>query len=109
MITGIDEVVKKASTYLSQSDLDVITRAYQLAQKAHEGQVRKSGVPYIMHPIAVAGILANLHMDAVTIAAGFLHDVVEDTEITLDHLREQFGPDVALLVDGVTKLEKNQV
>lgn len=106
MITGIDEVVKKASTYLSQSDLDVITRAYQLAQKAHEGQVRKSGVPYIMHPIAVAGILAHLHMDAVTIAAGFLHDVVEDTEITLDHLREQFGPDVALLVDGVTKLEK---
>ncbi|WJQ83493.1 RelA/SpoT family protein [Brevibacillus brevis] len=106
MITGIDEIVKKASTYLSQTDMDLITRAYQLAEKAHEGQIRKSGVPYIMHPIAVAGILANLHMDAVTIAAGFLHDVVEDTEITLDHLREQFGPDVALLVDGVTKLEK---
>jgi guanosine-3',5'-bis(diphosphate) 3'-pyrophosphohydrolase len=106
MITGIDEVVKKASTYLSPADLDLITRAYQLAEKAHEGQVRKSGVPYIMHPIAVAGILAHLHMDAVTIAAGFLHDVVEDTEITLDHLREQFGVDVALLVDGVTKLEK---
>lgn len=106
MITGIDEVIKKASSYLSDADLQLITRAYELANKAHEGQIRKSGVPYIMHPIAVAGILANLHMDAVTIAAGFLHDVVEDTEITLDDLRQQFGAEVALLVDGVTKLDK---
>lgn len=106
MITGIDEVVKKAGTYLSEADLDMIKRAYELAEKAHEGQIRKSGVPYIMHPIAVAGILANLHMDAVTIAAGLLHDVVEDTPVTLEDIREQFGPDVALLVDGVTKLEK---
>ncbi len=106
MITGMDEVLKKAGSYLSEKDLELISRAYQLAEKAHEGQVRKSGVPYIMHPIAVAGILANLHMDAVTIAAGLLHDVVEDTEITLDHLRQEFGPEVALLVDGVTKLDK---
>jgi len=106
MTTGIDEIISKARTYLSESDVDLIQRAYDLAHKAHEGQVRKSGVPYIMHPIAVAGILANLGMDAVTIAAGFLHDVVEDTDITLDMLREQFGPEVALLVDGVTKLEK---
>ncbi len=106
MITGIDEIIKKASTYLSEADVELIQRAYEVANKAHEGQVRKSGVPYIMHPIAVAGILANLQMDAVTIAAGFLHDVVEDTDITLEYLREQFGPEVALLVDGVTKLEK---
>ncbi|MFY0543400.1 RelA/SpoT family protein [Brevibacillus sp. H7] len=106
MITGMDEVLKKAGSYLSEKDLELITRAYRLAEKAHEGQVRKSGVPYIMHPIAVAGILADLHMDAVTIAAGLLHDVVEDTEITLDHLREEFGQEVALLVDGVTKLDK---
>ncbi|GAA4705471.1 RelA/SpoT family protein [Brevibacillus fulvus] len=106
MITGIDEVIKKASDYLSEADLQLITRAYDLARQAHEGQVRKSGVPYIMHPIAVAGILANLHMDAVTIAAGFLHDVVEDTEVTLEDLRQQFGADVARLVDGVTKLDK---
>lgn len=91
---------------MSKADLDLITRAYQLAEKAHEGQVRKSGVPYIMHPIAVAGILAELHMDAVTIAAYFLHDVVEDTEVSLEHLQGEFGQEVALLVDGVTKLDK---
>ncbi|USG64088.1 bifunctional (p)ppGpp synthetase/guanosine-3',5'-bis(diphosphate) 3'-pyrophosphohydrolase [Brevibacillus ruminantium] len=106
MSTGINEVLTKAGSYLSKADLDLITRAYQLAEKAHEGQVRKSGVPYIMHPIAVAGILAGLHMDAVTIAAGFLHDVVEDTEISLEDLQSEFGGEVALLVDGVTKLDK---
>lgn len=106
MITGIDEVIKQASSYLPEADLQLITRAYELANKAHEGQIRKSGVPYIMHPIAVAGILAGLHMDAVTIAAGFLHDVVEDTDISIDDVRNQFGAEVALLVDGVTKLDK---
>lgn len=106
MITGMDEVIKKASSYLAEADLKMINRAYELANEAHEGQVRKSGVPYIVHPIAVAGILANLHMDAETVAAGFLHDVVEDTEITLDTLRKEFGVEVALLVDGVTKLDK---
>lgn len=106
MSTGINEVLTKAGSYLSKADLDLITRAYQLAEQAHEGQVRKSGVPYIMHPIAVAGILAGLHMDAVTIAAGFLHDVVEDTDISLEDLQSQFGAEVALLVDGVTKLDK---
>ncbi|UFJ38999.1 bifunctional (p)ppGpp synthetase/guanosine-3',5'-bis(diphosphate) 3'-pyrophosphohydrolase [Brevibacillus humidisoli] len=106
MTTGIDEVIKKAATYLSEADVQLLERAYRFAEKAHEGQLRKSGVPYIMHPIAVASILAGLRMDAVTIAAGFLHDVVEDTEITLDNLREQFGPEVAALVDGVTKLER---
>jgi len=106
MTTGIEEVLNTARSYLSESDLKLIEEAYQLADKAHEGQIRKSGVPYIMHPIAVAGILANLHMDAVTIAAGLLHDVVEDTEFTLDDLRERFGNEVALLVDGVTKLDK---
>ncbi|WP_019120105.1 RelA/SpoT family protein [Brevibacillus massiliensis] len=106
MTTGIDEVINQVSSYMSESDIQLVKRAYETAKRAHEGQVRKSGVPYIMHPIAVAGILANLRMDAVTIAAGFLHDVVEDTEITLDTLRQDFGSDVAALVDGVTKLEK---
>ncbi|MGE5701009.1 MAG: RelA/SpoT family protein [Clostridia bacterium] len=106
MITGVDEVIKKASAYLSEADVTMIKRAYELANRAHEGQVRKSGVPYIMHPIAVAGILVNLQLDAVTVAAGFLHDVVEDTDITLAMLRQDFGNEVALLVDGVTKLEK---
>ncbi|MGD8188868.1 RelA/SpoT family protein [Brevibacillus ginsengisoli] len=106
MTTGVDEVIKKASTYMPPEDVAIVERAYQLAMKAHEGQVRKSGVPYIMHPIAVAGILVNLKLDATTVAAGFLHDVVEDTDITLDMLRKDFGDEVALLVDGVTKLEK---
>ncbi|RNB90616.1 bifunctional (p)ppGpp synthetase/guanosine-3',5'-bis(diphosphate) 3'-pyrophosphohydrolase [Brevibacillus fluminis] len=106
MISGVEEVIKKASAYLTEADVVMIKRAYEMANKAHEGQIRKSGVPYIMHPIAVAGILANLQLDAVTVAAGFLHDVVEDTDITLDMLRQEFGNEVALLVDGVTKLEK---
>ncbi|NGQ94255.1 bifunctional (p)ppGpp synthetase/guanosine-3',5'-bis(diphosphate) 3'-pyrophosphohydrolase [Brevibacillus sp. SYP-B805] len=106
MTTGMEEVLQKAGSYLQENDLKLIRRGYEVAEKAHAGQVRKSGVPYIMHPIAVAGILANLHMDAVTIAAGLLHDVVEDTDITLDYIREEFGSEVALLVDGVTKLDK---
>ncbi|MCR8978830.1 RelA/SpoT family protein [Brevibacillus laterosporus] len=106
MTTGIEEILSKANSYMSNEDVTMLERAYDLARKAHEGQVRKSGVPYIMHPIAVAGILTDMHMDAVTVAAGFLHDVVEDTEITLDNLRKEFGSEVAHLVDGVTKLEK---
>lgn len=106
MTTGVDEVIKKASTYMPPEDVEMIERAFRLADQAHDGQVRKSGVPYIMHPIAVAGILVNLKLDATTVAAGFLHDVVEDTDITLDMLRKDFGDEVALLVDGVTKLEK---
>lgn len=106
MISGVEDVIKKASAYLTEADVAMIKRAYELANRAHEGQVRKSGVPYIMHPIAVAGILANLQLDAVTVAAGFLHDVVEDTDITLEMLKQDFGNEVALLVDGVTKLEK---
>ncbi|MGG3872172.1 RelA/SpoT family protein [Brevibacillus laterosporus] len=106
MTTGIEEILSKANSYMSSEDVTMLERAYDLARKAHEGQVRKSGVPYIMHPIAVAGILTDMHMDAVTVAAGFLHDVVEDTDITLDDLRKGFGSEVAHLVDGVTKLEK---
>lgn len=106
MTTGIEEILSKANSYMSDEDVIMLERAYDLARQAHEGQVRKSGVPYIMHPIAVAGILTDMHMDAVTVAAGFLHDVVEDTEITLDNLRKDFGSEVAHLVDGVTKLEK---
>ncbi|HJV44273.1 MAG TPA: bifunctional (p)ppGpp synthetase/guanosine-3',5'-bis(diphosphate) 3'-pyrophosphohydrolase [Bacillota bacterium] len=82
----------------------MLQRAYELARTAHEGQIRKSGVPYIVHPIAVADILSNMQMDAVTVAAGFLHDVVEDTPVPLEEIKKQFGQDAAHLVDGVTKL-----
>ncbi len=87
-------------------DFDKITEAYEYAAKAHEGQMRQSGDPYITHPIAVAQILLELGMDTATICAGLLHDVVEDTSSTLDDIKKRFGADVALMVDGVTKLTK---
>lgn len=89
-----------------ESDTDLICRAFNFAYKLHEGQYRKSGVPYIAHPIAVAGLLRDLGGDSVTIAAGFLHDVVEDTEVTPEEIEERFGTQVRQLVEGVTKLSK---
>ncbi|NDI33990.1 RelA/SpoT family protein [Chengkuizengella sediminis] len=103
---GIEQLIEKASAYLRETDLDQIRKAYDLAEKAHEGQVRKSGEPYILHPIAVADIMLNMQMDVISIIAALLHDVVEDTDVTLEQLREQFGDTCAMLVDGVTKLEK---
>jgi guanosine-3',5'-bis(diphosphate) 3'-pyrophosphohydrolase len=88
------------------SDLSLVTRAHTLAADAHAGVERKSGEPYITHPVAVAAILADMQMDAETIAAALLHDVPEDTTITLDDIRNQFGERVARLVDGVTKLKR---
>lgn len=99
-------VVKLVSYYMSKEHVAFVQKALDYATKAHEGQFRKSGEPYIIHPIQVAGILAELHMDPHTVATGFLHDVVEDTDVTLEDLKAEFGPDVAMLVDGVTKLGK---
>ncbi|WP_408007045.1 RelA/SpoT family protein [Pseudalkalibacillus sp. A8] len=103
---AIQDVINKAATYLPKEDIDFLQRAYEFARDAHEGQFRKSGDPYIDHPVEVAYILVNLEMDAPTIAAGFLHDVVEDTDVTLEELTEAFTEEVAMLVDGVTKLKK---
>lgn len=100
----MDELIEKASTYLEKKDIELIKEAYEFAHKAHEGQLRKSGEPYITHPVEVAGILVDLKMDVTTIISGFLHDVVEDTPITLEDIRKEFGENVATLVDGVTKL-----
>ncbi|AMA72166.1 MULTISPECIES: RelA/SpoT family protein [Aneurinibacillus] len=102
--SAIDQVIEKAKAYLPEKDVEFLWKAYEFARKAHDGQVRKSGEPYIIHPIAVAGILINLQMDAVTVAAAFLHDVVEDTEVTSEQIAEEFGTEVANLVEGVTKL-----
>lgn len=87
-----------------QYDIERIRRAYELAEKAHEGQKRKSGEPYIIHPVAVSIILVGLGMDSDTIIAGLLHDVVEDTDVPLETIEKNFGEDVALMVNGVTKL-----
>jgi GTP diphosphokinase / guanosine-3',5'-bis(diphosphate) 3'-diphosphatase len=101
-----EEVVKRTSEYLPEEDVSLVQKAYEFAKEAHKEQFRKSGEPYIIHPIQVAGILADLEMDPSTVAGGFLHDVVEDTSITLEEIEANFGKEVAMLVDGVTKLGK---
>lgn len=104
-LTG-EEVVALVAEYLSEEDVKFVSYALEYATAAHSHQARKSGEPYIIHPIQVAGILAKLHLDAVTVACGFLHDVVEDTDITLDDIEFDFGKAVRDIVDGVTKLGK---
>lgn len=98
------ELIKSVARYHPSADISLIERAFQVAMKAHEGQVRKSGEPYIIHPICVAIILAELELDKESIVAGLLHDVIEDTSMTYEELSKLFGEEVALLVDGVTKL-----
>jgi guanosine-3',5'-bis(diphosphate) 3'-pyrophosphohydrolase len=104
--TGIDEVVRHAKNKRPKANIKLIERAYQLADAAHAGQFRKSGDPFISHPVAVATILAEIGLDEATIAAALLHDAVEDTDLTLDEVERDMGYDVAWLIDGVTKLEK---
>ncbi len=104
-ILTLEEIIEIAS-YLNGEDIDLIRRAFEYAYKAHENQYRRSGEPYIIHPVQVASILAKLGLDAETIAAGFLHDVVEDTAKTITDIEEEFNEEIAMLVDGVTKLGK---
>lgn len=105
---GIDQLLTKASTYIKEPDLERIREAYEFADKAHHGQVRKSGEPYILHPLAVADIVVSMQMDPTSIVAALLHDVVEDTSVSLEEVREKFGDTCAMLVDGLTKLERIQ-
>ena len=93
-------------SYLPKAKCDDVTKAYQLAEEAHKDQRRVSGEPYILHPLAVAQILADMKIDTTTITASLLHDVVEDTSYTLDDLKKMFGKEVAFLVDGVTNLSR---
>ena len=97
-------LVNRIRKYHPSADISMIEKAYKLSKEAHQDQVRKSGEPYLIHPMWVGIILANLEMDKETIAAGMLHDVVEDTDVTLEDISREFGEEVALLVDGVTKL-----
>ena len=100
------EVIDICASYMNEKNTNYVKKALDFATMAHEGQVRLSGEEYINHPIQVAGILAQLQMDPDTVATGFLHDVVEDTEYTLKDITNEFSETVALLVDGVTKLGK---
>lgn len=106
LVLSADEFFEKINKYINQEHHSFVRRAFEYASSAHKDQFRKSGEAYIIHPIQVAGILADLEMDPATLAAGFLHDVVEDTDITLNEIEAEFGEEVAMLVDGVTKLGK---
>ena len=102
----LENLLATVKRYNPDADLGLIERAYALAERSHKGQLRKSGEKYITHPMAVAEILAEIELDATTVASAILHDVVEDTEITIPEVAKLFGDDVAMLVDGVTKLKK---
>ena len=101
---GIEEFLERIKDDYSQADLKTIKDSYDFAEKAHEGQTRRSGEAYIFHPLAVAAIIAELKLDVSTVCTGLLHDTVEDTEVTLEDITRLFGKDISLLVDGVTKI-----
>lgn len=105
---ALAEFMEYIHTYLTDDECDQVLKAFELADKAHEGQFRASGEPYIMHPLAVADILAHLQIDHITLMATLMHDVVEDTSYSKEDLEEMFGSEVAFLVDGVTKLNQFQ-
>ncbi len=100
----LNDILDRVHGYHPDADLDLIKKAYVYAAKVHQGQVRKSGEPYLVHPLEVCGLLADLRLDEYALAAGILHDTVEDTVATVEELRELFGPEVAAIVEGVTKL-----
>ncbi len=102
----ITDIIDKVLEYNPDADLDLVDRAYIYSARVHDGQMRLSGEPYLSHPLEVAGILADMKLDTVSIAAGLLHDVVEDTHATREEIQDAFGPNVAHIVDGVTKLSK---
>ncbi|QJB57528.1 bifunctional (p)ppGpp synthetase/guanosine-3',5'-bis(diphosphate) 3'-pyrophosphohydrolase [Pseudodesulfovibrio sp. zrk46] len=102
----INEITDKVASYIDNPDLDLIQRAYIYSAQAHDGVVRRSGEPYISHPINVAYVLAEMQLDEATVAAGLLHDTVEDTDTTVDDIEDLFGSDVADIVDGVTKISQ---
>src|SRR5215212_9731763 len=97
----LNDILEKVSSYHPDADLDLIKKAYVYSAKVHQGQIRKSGEPYLVHPLEVAGLLADLKLDEASIVAGLLHDTIEDTLATAEELTELFGSEVATLVDGV--------
>jgi len=104
----VDEIIEKVKGYQPNPDVDLIYKSFDFGMMMHEGQMRKSGEPYMSHPVEVMDIIAELRLDSASLASGLLHDTVEDTQTTVEEITELFGEDVAFLVDGVTKLSKLQ-
>ncbi|HVI73670.1 MAG TPA: bifunctional (p)ppGpp synthetase/guanosine-3',5'-bis(diphosphate) 3'-pyrophosphohydrolase [Anaeromyxobacteraceae bacterium] len=102
----LNDILDRVSGYHPDPDLDLIKKAYVYSAKVHQGQIRKSGEPYLIHPLEVAGILAEMHLDEASVVTGLLHDTIEDTLATKEEIAELFGPEIAELVDGVTKLSQ---
>ncbi len=105
-VKTVEDLVLRVQSYHPQVDVQLLKKAYVFSEKAHEGQIRRSGEPYISHPLSVAGILADLKLDVDSIITGLLHDTVEDTPVTLEDVKREFGETVAILVDGVTKISQ---
>lgn len=105
-VTSIDQLLDRLQGYQPDADLGMVRKAYEFSARAHEGQVRRSGEPYVKHPVAVAGVLTSLKTDVTAVVAGLLHDTLEDTVATTDELQREFGKEVVHLVDGVTKIGK---
>ncbi|HTP04823.1 MAG TPA: bifunctional (p)ppGpp synthetase/guanosine-3',5'-bis(diphosphate) 3'-pyrophosphohydrolase [Nitrospirota bacterium] len=105
----LEDIVERIQNYHPDADVDMLRRAYIFSAKAHQGQTRLSGESYLIHPIEVAAILANLKLDAATVAAGLLHDTIEDTTVTSEEIKSMFGEEVAMLVDGMTKLSRMEL
>src|SRR5438067_12909788 len=104
----LEDILAKVEKHHPGDNLDLIRRAYIFSAKEHKGQVRASGEPYLTHPLEVSNILAEMKMDATTVSVGLLHDVVEDTLVSLEQVEQMFGPEVAHIVDGVTKISQIQ-
>ncbi|MEK6586214.1 MAG: HD domain-containing protein, partial [Nitrospirota bacterium] len=105
-VTDIDRLLERLLSYQPDADVGMVRKAYEFSAKAHEGQIRRSGEPYVKHPVAVAGVLTALKTDVTAIVAGLLHDTLEDTVATADELEREFGKEVVHLVNGVTKIGK---
>ena len=105
-MTQLQTLIEEIPKYQPGADLDLVSRAYRFSEMSHKGQQRASGEPYLSHPLEVAGLLVDFKMDVTTVTAGLLHDVLEDTQATKDDLAREFGPEIAELVDGVTKIGK---
>ena len=105
-VTRYRELLKKVRAYRPEDDLSLIRKAYDSSMQHHKGQARESGEPYLAHPLEVASILADMQLDTTAIAAGLLHDAVEDTSVTIEEIQTEFGEQVAHIVEGVTKISK---